>query len=100
MSKYEVNPGRGRRVWAFLLALVGIVVLVIGDRPSSRLAAAIVLLNAWDLAFLRSLPLNLTFGEIYQRARQGWRMSLASRIITYVTFGLTILAIYFGLHGR
>ena len=47
-----------------------------------------------------SLPFNLTLGEIYGKARQGWRMSLLSRVINYVTVALIVLAIYLQFHGR
>jgi hypothetical protein len=100
MSKFEIVPGRGRRTWAVILALLGIAALVLSDRASSRVNAAIMLLAAWELAFVPTLPFNLTLREIYQKARQGWRMSLMSRVIGFVTIALIILAIYLQLHGR
>lgn len=100
MSKFEVNPGPRRRVFAVVLAILGTGWLVMGERASSRVFAAILLLMAWDLAFLPSLPFDLTLGQIYRQARHGWRMSLAARVINYACFGLTILAIHLELHGR
>ncbi len=100
MSKFEVKPGRGRRVFAIVLAVMGAGWLVLGDRASSRVFAAILLLSAWDMAFLPSLPFNLTLGQIYRHARGGWRMSVAARVINVACFGLTVLAIYLQLHGR
>jgi hypothetical protein len=52
------------------------------------------------MAFVPSLPLNLTLGQIYQRARVGWRMSRTARVINYVCFALIIFAIYLQWHGR
>lgn len=100
MSKFEINPGRGRRIWAVLFAAFGVAQLALSHRASSRVVAAVMILAAWELAFLPSLPFNLTLGEIYQRAQQGWRMSLVSRVINYVTVALIILAIYLQMHGR
>ncbi len=100
MSKFEVNPSRGMRLWAAFVAITAICALILGDRVSTRITAAAMLLAAWDMAFVPSLPLNLTLGQIYQKARQGWRMSRTARIINYVTFALFILAIYLQFHGR
>jgi hypothetical protein len=100
MSKFEINPNRGRRVWAILFAITGIAWLFLSHRASGRVFAGVMLLSAWDLAFLPSLPFNLTLGQIYQNARQGWRMSLASRAINYLCFALIILSIYLQMHGR
>ena len=100
MSKFEINPGRGRRAFAAIFAVVGIASLILSERASSRVVAAVLLLSAWDLAFLPSLPFNLTLRQVYQNARQGWRMSFASRVLTYVCVGLTILAIYLRARGR
>jgi hypothetical protein len=63
MSKFEVSPGRGRRAFAFV-AVTAIAVLFILHRASSRVAAAALHLYARGLAFLPSLPLNLTMREI------------------------------------
>ena len=100
MSKFEVNPSRGMRVWAVVLAITGIGSLVLSDRVSSRVVGAILLLGAWEAAFVPSLPLNLTLGQVYQKARQGWRMSRMARIINYVTIALIVLATYLQWHGR
>jgi hypothetical protein len=100
MSKFEINPGRGRRIWAVIFAAFGAAQLVFSDRASSRVVAAVLILAAWELAFMPSLPFNLTLGEIYSKARQGWRMSWLSRVINYVTIALIILATYLQLHGR
>ena len=59
-----------------------------------------MLLTAWEMAFVPSLPLNLTLGEIYQKARQGWRMSRTTRIINYVSTALIVISIYLQMHGR
>ncbi|HEU4991328.1 MAG TPA: hypothetical protein VFT52_02415 [Luteimonas sp.] len=100
MSKFEVNPSRGMRAWAVVLAVTGIGSLVFSGRISSRVVGAILLLGAWEAAFVPSLPLNLTLGQVYRKARQGWRMSRTARIINYVMFALIILATYLQLHGR
>jgi hypothetical protein len=100
MSKFEINPSRRMRVCAALLAIGALLELIVTHRVSTRVNAAVMLLMAWQMAFVPSLPLNLTLGEIYQKARQGWRMSRTSRIINYVTFALIILAIYLQWHGR
>ena len=100
MSKFEVNPGRGRRVCAALLAILALGELVFSQKASTRVLGAAVLLGAWDLAFLPSPPFNLTLGQIYQQARQGWRMSRMARIIHYVSFGLVVLSIYLQAHGQ
>lgn len=100
MSKFEISPGRGMRIWAALLAITALCTLFLADHLSSRVTAAGVLLAAWQMAFVPSLPLNLTLGQIYQKARQGWRMSRTARIINYVTFALFALGIYLQWHGR
>jgi hypothetical protein len=100
MSKFEIEPGRGKRVLAIVFAVTAIGALIFSQRASSRIIAGVILLGAWEMAFLPSLPLNLRIGEIYQKARQGWRMSRASRIINYVSYALIILAIYLQWHGR
>lgn len=100
MSKFEITPNRGMRVWAIIMAIVGVGSLIFSDRASSRVIAAAMLLGAWDMAFLHSLPLNLTPGEIYQKVRQGWRMSRTSRIINYACLSLIVLGIYLEFHGR
>ena len=100
MSKFEVEPGRARKVWAALLGLLALGALILSHKLSSRVGAAAVLLMAWDLAFVPSLPFNLRLGEIYQRARQGWRMSRTARIINYSSSALIVLSIYRRLHGR
>jgi hypothetical protein len=100
MSKFEVNPSRGMRVWAALVAIVALFELIVTDRLSTRVNAAVMLLFAWQMAFVPSLPLNLTLGQIYQRARVGWRMSRTARVINYVCFALIIFAIYLQWHGR
>lgn len=99
MSKFERNPGRGRRVMATIIAIVGTCSLF-SHRESSRVIAAAMLLTAWEMAFLSSLPLNLTVAEIYQRTRRGWRMSLASRVITVATLVLLGFGTYLQFHGR
>lgn len=86
MSKFEIEPGSGKRALAIAFAATAIGTLILSQRASSRIIAGVILLNAWEMAFLPSLPLNLRIGEIYQKARQGWRMSRASRIINYVSF--------------
>jgi hypothetical protein len=100
MSKFEVNPRRGMRAWAIVFAITGIGSLVMSHRASSRIIGAALLLAAWEMAFVPSLPLNLTIGEIYKKTRQGWRMSRTSRIINYATIVLIILSIYLQMHGR
>lgn len=100
MSKFEIIPGRGRRTWAVILAVIGIASLILSHRASSRVNAAVMLLAAWELAFVPTLPFNLTIREIYQKAQQGWRMTFMSRVIGFVTIALIILAIYLQLHGR
>ena len=100
MSKLDRNPNRGMRVWAIIMAIVAIGSLIFSDRVSSRVIAAAMLLGAWEMAFQPSLPLNLTIGQIYQKTRQGWRMSRTSRIINYVCLGLIVLGIYLQYHGR
>lgn len=100
MSRFEVQPGWRRRGIAIFLALIAIASLALSERASLRIMAAVLLLAAWELAFLPTLPFNLTLGDVYQRARQGWRMSLMSRIINYVTVGLTVVAIYLQFKGR
>lgn len=100
MSKFEIEPGRGKRVLAVVFAITATGTLIFSHRASSRIIAGAMLLNAWEMAFLPSLPLNLRIGEIYQKARQGWRMSLATRIINYVSFGLIVLAMYLQWHGH
>jgi hypothetical protein len=100
MSKFEIAPGRGKRTLAIAVAMVAIGELFFSHRASTRLFAVAFLLMAWEMAFVPSLPLNLRIGEIYQKARQGWRMSRASRIIHYVSCALIILAIYLQWHGR
>jgi hypothetical protein len=100
MSKFETKPSRGMRVWAGIVAIVGLCSLIFSDRASSRVIAAAMLLGAWEMAFVSSLPFNLTLGEIYQKSRQGWRMSRTSRIINYACVSLIILGIYLQHHGR
>jgi hypothetical protein len=100
MSKFEINPGRGRRAWAAIFAIVGIASLIFSHKASSRIIALIMLLTAWDMAFVPSLPLNLRLGEIYQRARQGWRMSRTSRAINMTCIALIAYASYLEFHGR
>jgi len=100
MSKFEVNPSRGMRIWAAIVAITGVCTLIVADRVSARVTAGAMLLAAWEMAFVSSLPLNLTLGQIYEKTRQGCRMSRTSRIINYVTFALIILAIYLQWHGR
>lgn len=84
---------------ALVLLVVGVGSLF-SHRESSKLVAAIMLLNAWDMAFMPSLPLNLRLGEIYDRARQGWRMPWISRAIGWVTIVVAIYAAYLQFHGR
>lgn len=100
MSKFEIVPGRGRRTWAVILAAIGISSLVLSHRASSRINAAIILMAAWELAFVPSLPFNLTIGEIHRKAQQGWRMPLVSRLIGFTTIFLVIFAIYLQWQGR
>ena len=100
MSKFEIAPGRGRRIWAIILAVIGISSLILSHRASTRINAAIVLMAAWELAFVSSLPFNLTIGEIHRKAQQGWRMSLPRRLIGFATIALIILAVYLQFHGR
>ena len=100
MAKFEIVPGRGRRTWAVILAVIGISSLVLSHRVSSRINAAVILMAAWELAFVPSLPFNLTIGEIHRRAQQGWRMPLVSRLIGFATMGLIIFSIYLQFHGR
>lgn len=100
MSKPDFRPSRRRRVCAGLLALGGIAMLVLGVRASTRVFGAMLLLSAWDLMFEASLPLNLTFGQMHEKVRQGWRMTRTGRLIAYTSFGLAILATYLQLHGR
>ena len=87
-------------MFAALFAVTGIASLTLSDLDSSRVTGAVLLLSAWELAFVPSLPFNLTLGQIYQNARQGWRTSLAARVINYVSVGLIVLAIYLKSHGR
>ena len=100
MSKFELNPSRGMRIWAAFVAILALGALILADRVSTRITAAAMLLAAWQMAFVPSLPLNLTLGQIYQKARQGWRMSRTARIINYVTFALIIFATYLQFQGR
>lgn len=100
MSKFEIEPGRGKRVLAIVFAVTAIGALIFSQRASSRVIAVAILLGAWEMAFLPSLPLNLRIGEVYQKARQGWRMSRTARIVNYVMFALIVLGIYLQWHGR
>lgn len=100
MSKFEVHPGWSRRLFAVLFAVCGVASLVFTDRDSTRVSGAVLLLAAWELAFLPSLPFNFTLGQVYHAARQGWRMSIASRLVNYASVGLIILSIYLRWHGR
>lgn len=100
MSKFEINPSRGMRAWAAVLAIVGIGSLVFSHRASARIMAAVILLTAWEMAFVPTLPLNLRLDEIYQKARGGWRMSPIARAINLASIALIIVSIYLQLHGR
>jgi hypothetical protein len=100
MSKFEINPSRGMRAWAVVLALVGIGSLIFSHRASARVMAAVFLLTAWEMAFVPTLPLNLRLGEIYQKARAGWRMSPTARAINLICIALIILSIYLQWQGR
>ena len=99
MSEFEVKPGRRRKAFACLIAIAGACSLA-GARASDHLVGAILLLTAWELAFVPSLPLNLTFGEIHRRARQGWRMTWTSRAIGLATIAMAVYAGYLKWHGR
>jgi uncharacterized membrane protein YfcA len=99
MSELEVKPGFAKRVFACLFCCAGVSAFF-QDRASDRIIGAILLLAAWDLAFMPSLPLNLRLGEIYDRARQGWRQPWVSRVISLATIVLAIYAGYLKAHGR
>lgn len=100
MSKFHINPSRGMRAWAIVLAISGAGSIIFSDRPSSRIIGAAMLLGAWEMAFVPAIPLNLTLGEIYRKTQQGWRLPKASRWINLVSTILIILSIYLRWHGR
>lgn len=100
MSKFEANPSRGMKIWAAVVAVTAGAGLISAHHASGRLIAAGMLLGAWQMAFLPGLPLNLTPGQIYQKVRQGWRMSPLARILNLAMFALLVFGAYLQSHGR
>jgi hypothetical protein len=99
MDRFNVKPGKGRKVFAALIFATAISSVIIGPL-SSRLFGAGMLIAAYDLAFVPSPPLNLRLSEIYAMSRKGWRMSWSTKILTAISWILLITAGYLKLRGR
>lgn len=99
MDRFSIKPSRGRKAFAFLLFLTAVFAAIRGPL-SARFLAAGISLSAYDLAFIPSPPLNLRLNEIYAMARQGWRMSWTSKILTAASWILLTTSFYLQWQGR
>ena len=99
MDRFNVKPGRGRKIFATMIFIMSIFEAIHGPL-SARFLAAGMSIAAYDLAFTPSPPLNLRLGEIYAMARQGWRMPWSSKILSAISWVLLITSFYLQWQGR
>ncbi len=100
MEKFDLKPGKRRRVLAVGLAMLAITDAFLVDRLSSRLSMCAGLLIAWEMAFTPSPPLRTPLREVYRMAREGWRTPWSSKLATVLSIALLIASTYFLFQGR
>lgn len=99
MQNFDIKPGWKRRLFAVVLACLAVFGAIRGPL-SARVMAVAMLISAYDFAFLPSPPLNLRLRDIYAMARQGWRMSWTSKILSAAVIVLVVTSVYLQLQGR